>query len=136
MSATALPRWREAIVVVGLALAALIHLAPLPGLLGAPMLERLYGVRIDDPGVLLLLRHRALLFGLLGTALLVAIFRRAWRMPALTFTLASAGAFLALAPDGLGPALQRVVWADALAVAALLAALLAQAPWPLSGIRQ
>jgi hypothetical protein len=129
VSTDTLPRWREAIVAIGLALAALIHLAPLPGLLGADMLERLYGLRIDDPSLLLLLRHRALLFGLLGTVLLVAIFRRAWRAPALLLGLASAGAFLLLAPDGLGPALQRVLWADAVAVAASAAALLAQAPW-------
>lgn len=129
MSATPLPRGREAVVVAGLALAALIHLAPLPGLLGAPMLERLYGLAVDDPGLLLLLRHRALLFGLLAAALLTAVFRRAWRTPVMLAGLLSAGAFLLLAPEGLSPALRRVVLADGLAVAALAAALLAQAPW-------
>lgn len=122
MNAARRPRGREAVVVAGLALAALVHLAPLPGVLGAAMLERLYGLRIDDPSLLLLLRHRALLFGLLGAALAGAIVRRAWRVPVLLGGGLSAGAFLLLAPAGLAPALQRVVWADAVAVAALAAA--------------
>ena len=113
-------RAREVVIALGLALAGAIHLLPLPGLLGAAMLERLYGVAIEDPAVVLLLRHRALLFGLLGVGLVVAIARRAWRGPMLVAGLISAGGFLLLAwPLELGAALQRVVIADVIALLAL-----------------
>lgn len=113
-------RAREVVIVLGLALAGAIHLLPLPGLLGAAMLERLYGVALEDPALVLLLRHRALLFGLLGVGLVVSIVRRAWRGPMIVAGLISAGAFLLLAwPLELGTALQRVVIADVLALLAL-----------------
>jgi hypothetical protein len=110
-----------------LGLAALIHLLPLPGLLGAQALQALYGIEIVDPGLLLLLRHRALLFGLLGIGLLLSIPRREWRAPMLVAGIASTAAFLLLALDGPapGPELQRVVRVDVVAFGALvLAALL------------
>lgn len=113
-------RAREGAIALGLALAGAIHLMPLPGLLGAAMLERLYGVPLDDPGLLLLLRHRAVLFGLLGAGLLIAIARRAWRGPMILAGLTSAGTFLLLAwPLVLGAALQRVVMADGVALLGL-----------------
>ena len=116
-------RAREIAIALALAVAGAIHLLPLPGLRGAAMLERLYGVTLEDPGLVLLLRHRALLFGLLGVGLLIAIARCAWRGPMIVAGLISAGGFLLLAwPLRFEGALQRVVLAD---VAALLALLLA-----------
>jgi hypothetical protein len=107
---------------LALGLAALIHLLPLRGLVGANALQALYGIAISDPGMLLLLRHRALLFGLLGIGLLVSIPRREWRAPMLVAGIASTAAFLLLALDGpgLGPELSRVIVADIVALAALL----------------
>jgi hypothetical protein len=114
-------RARDIGIALGLAVAGAIHLIPLPGLLGAAMLERLYGVVLEDPGLVLLLRHRALLFGLLGTGLVLAIVRRAWRGPMIVAGLISTGAFLLLAwPLALEGTLQRVVLADAAALLALL----------------
>ena len=49
-----------------LALVAIIHLIPVAGLLGAERLSTLYGVSLADPNVILLMQHRAVLFGLLG----------------------------------------------------------------------
>ena len=57
-----------------LLVAGVIHLLPLPGALGAGALARLYGLEpaaLADPNLALLLRHRAVLFGVVG-ALLVA----------------------------------------------------------------
>jgi hypothetical protein len=106
-----------------LALAGVIHLLPLAGVLGGERLAQLYGLRVDDPNLALLLRHRAVLFGLLGALLLGAVWRPAWQGIALAAGLASTIAFLLLAAGSpLNAALQRVWWADVLAVAALLLA--------------
>lgn len=108
----------------GFALAGLIHLAPLAGVLGGEALDRLYGLRIEDAGLALLLRHRALLFGLLGVLLIGAIRIHAWRVPALVAGAISAVAFLLLAgdPAAHGEALQRVIAGDVVAVVALTVA--------------
>lgn len=120
----AVSRARGIVCGIALATAALIHLLPLPGLLGTDALRTLYGVAIVDPDLLLLLRHRALLFGLLGAGLLASIRMDAWRTPMLAAGIASTAGFLLLALDtpGFGAALQRVVVADIVALVALLLA--------------
>ena len=59
-----------------LALVAVIHLLPVAGVLGVDRLESLYGVALGDPNLQVLMRHRAVLFGLLGGFLLLAAFRQ------------------------------------------------------------
>ena len=77
-----------------------IHLLPLLGVLGTSRLEQLYQVRIEDPNLLLLMRHRALLFGLMAALLLAAAFRPMWQGLAL---LAAWGSVLGNALDhGMG----------------------------------
>ncbi len=106
-----------------LALAGLIHLMPLAGVLGGERLAQLYGLRVDDPNLALLLRHRAVLFGLLGALMVTAAWRPAWQGLALAAGLVSTAAFLALAVGSpLNAALQRVWWADVVALLALLLA--------------
>jgi hypothetical protein len=80
-----------------LALVALIHLAPLAGVLGVARMEAAYGVEIAGPDLAVLMRHRAVLFGLLGGFMLVAIFVRALQPWALGIALLAAGAFVLLA---------------------------------------
>lgn len=117
-------RRQRILLAICLGFAGLIHLLPLPGILGAATLERLYGLSIDTPDLLLLLRHRALLFGLLGLLLLAAIRIPAWRALAIGAGIVSTAGFLLLSPsfDTLGAAVQRVVIADIGALAALLLA--------------
>jgi hypothetical protein len=105
-------------------LAGLIHLLPLPGILGADWLARLYGVAVADPGTELLLRHRAVLFGLLGALLIASALRLPLRPLAIGAGLASTAAFLLLAGDPrlLGAEVLRVWWVDLVAVACLLVA--------------
>jgi hypothetical protein len=110
---------RASFVLVGL-----VNLYPLSGVLGAEALQRLYGHAFDDPAQLLLMRHRAVLFGLLGALLVAAAWRPAWRGPATVAGLASMLAFvwLAGAPQQLAPALARVYVADLVGSAWLLVA--------------
>ena len=58
-----------ALVAVGI-----LHLLPVVGLLGDAQLQRLYGIDGLDANLSILMRHRAALFGILGTLMLVAAF--------------------------------------------------------------
>lgn len=108
----------------GLIVAAVIHLLPVMGVLGVKRLESMYGVELAGPDLVILMRHRAVLFGLLGVFLLLAVFQSTWRSPALVAGLISVVAFLALAwtAEGYNGAIRRVVVADLVALVALLAA--------------
>ena len=55
------------LIVVGL-----IQIAPVTGVLGADRLSELYGLSFDEPNLAILMRHRAVLFGLLGAFLIYA----------------------------------------------------------------
>lgn len=110
------------LVSAGLVVAAVIHLLPVPGILGADWLARLYGVAITDPDMTIMMRHRALLFGVLGLLMLAASAKPEWQAPAVIAGLVSAAGFILLAwqVGGYSPAIARVVTADIVAVAALL----------------
>lgn len=112
------------ITIACLTLAGVIHLLPLPGLLGAARLTRLYGIAADDPNAVILLQHRALLFGLLGALLIAAAFRPELRVVALVAGLVSTVSFLVIAwsAGGYNAQVARVVAADVLAVVLLLLA--------------
>ncbi len=105
-----------------LLLVALIHLLPVVGVLGGPRLERLYGVDVREPNLALLLRHRAVLFGLLGVGLCAAALQPALHGLGLGAGLVSVLSFLVLAgrPGSLNPPLRRVFSVDLAALALLL----------------
>lgn len=108
----------------GLLIAAIIHLLPLAGVLGGTRLERLYGIPVDEPNLDILLRHRAVLFGLLGLLLLTAAFLPTLRTPALISGIVSTASFLVIVAHA-GPhntAIARVVTADWVALCSLLVA--------------
>lgn len=104
-----------------LIVAGIIHLLPLSGVLGAERLAQLYGLAVQEPNLLLLLRSRAVLFGLLGALLIYAALRPALQPIALVGGLVSVLSFLFLAWSGPGynEALRRVVYADWVALACL-----------------
>jgi hypothetical protein len=97
-----------------LIVAGMVHLLPASGMLGARPLQKLYAVAITDPGLLLMLRHRALLFGVLGAGLLAAVAVPSLRTAMLTAGLISTAGFclLALQAPELSAALRRVALID------------------------
>ncbi len=116
----------ELALAAALLLAGLLAAVPALGVLGQAQLKALYGLEVAEPCLRILLRHRALLFGLLGGAMIAAAFLPAWRTPlALAGLLSMLGYVVIAGLEGGGnAALIRVVWADVVASLVLAAALL------------
>jgi hypothetical protein len=116
-------------------LAGLINVFPLIGVLGAVQLESLYGMDFEGADLRLLMRHRAVLFGLVGGLLLLAAFKPWLRLVASVLGLLSMASFMVLAwpLQEHGVALQRVFWADAVGCAVLVIGVLASRPSSVSG---
>lgn len=104
-----------------LILAGIIHLLPVSGMLGAERLSALYGMSFADPSLQILMRHRAVLFGLLGLFLVYAAFRPALQPMAFLAGLLSVVSFIALAwsVGGYNEAIRKVIIADVVALIAL-----------------
>jgi drug/metabolite transporter superfamily protein YnfA len=100
----------------------IIHLLPLTGVLGVSRLQALYGVTIDDPNLEILMRHRAVLFGILGAFLIYAAFRPGLQLAALIAGAVSVISFLVIAGmvNGYNTGIARVVTADIVAVVCLM----------------
>jgi len=81
---------------LSLILVSIIHLLPLVGVLSIDKLNMLYGLKIDDPNLEILLRHRAVLFGLLGLFLLYAAFKQYLHLIAFIATFVSILSFICL----------------------------------------
>jgi hypothetical protein len=110
------------VVIVGLMIGAIIHLLPLSGALGAARLEALYGIQIADPNLAILMRHRAVLFGLLGLFMVWAAFKPALQPLALGAGLISVVSFLWLASaHPHNASIGRVFAADVIALVSLIA---------------
>ena len=104
------------LIVVGI-----IHLMPLSGVVGVERLNLLYGTNISDPNLSILMRHRAVLFGLLGLFCIYAAIKPALQLTAMIAGAVSVGTFLYLAnaTGGYNEELGRVFVADLVAAAFL-----------------
>lgn len=117
------------VVTGALVIVAVIHLLPLTGVMGLHKLETLYGVRIEDRNLAMLMRHRSVLFGLLGVFFLVAAFRPHLQVPAFVAGFVSVLSFLWLArpAGGYNAQVRRVFVADIVALVSLLVGAVAYA---------
>jgi hypothetical protein len=106
--------------------AAAINLAPVAGALSAERISALYGLPVLDPTLETLMRHRAVLFGIVGVLLVLAAFRPAYQTVAATAGFVSMLSFIAIAwlVGDVTPALRRIAVADAIGSVALAAGLL------------
>lgn len=106
-----------------IALVGIIHILPVPGVLGARVLEKLYGVEIKDPSLLILMQHRAVMFGLLGSFMIYSAFVPELQKFAIVAGFVGVVAFLVLAwlSGGYGIAIQKIVIADLFALVFLIA---------------
>ena len=105
-----------------LILAGLINVFPVIGIASAEVLARLYGIAQLEGDLLLLMRHRALLFGILGVVIFVSVARPHLQPTAISAGLTSMLGFLVLAAlaGDTGARLQGVIWADVIGSVALL----------------
>lgn len=110
------------VVSITLVITGVIHLLPLSGVLGADQLAKLYGMPFGEPNLEILMRHRAVLFGLLGAFLIAAAFMPALQTAAFIAGFASVVSFLWLAwsVGGYNAQISRVVVADVVALVCLV----------------
>ena len=101
-----------------------VNLLPVIGTLSASRLQALYGVSLDDTNLVILMRHRAALFGIVGALLIASAFHRPLRPPAFAAGLVSMLSFVLVAQlvGGYNAELRRVVVVDLAATALLLGA--------------
>ena len=104
----------------------IIHILPLSGVLSAARLFELYGMTFDDPNLEILMRHRAVLFGLLGIFLICSAFMPSLQLPALIAGFLSVVSFLYLSytVGGYNEQVNRIVIADKVALVCLVVALI------------
>jgi hypothetical protein len=117
------------IVMIALLIAAIIHLLPAIGMLGVDRLSMLYQVSVQDANLEILLRHRAVLFALLGGYLAIAAFRLDLQTGALFAGVLSVLSFLLIAHSvgHYNAAIARVWRIDWMVLAVLLVGIAAHA---------
>ena len=117
------------IVPVMLLAVGIIHILPLSGVLSAARLFDLYGISFEDPNLEILMRHRAVLFGLLGFFLISSAFLPNLQLAALITGFVSVVSFLYLAYSvgGYNDQVNRIVTADKVALVCLLVGSIAYA---------
>lgn len=106
--------------------AALINLAPVLGSFSTERMTAAYGVSLDGADLQILMRHRAVLFGIVGGLLAAAIFHTPIRAAAYVVGFLSMASFLVLAwrVGDYGPSIRRVMIVDAVGLTALAGAVL------------
>ncbi len=94
-----------------------VNILPVVGVLGASRLTDLYGLPFAEPNLLILMRHRAVLFGIVGGILIYAAFNASLRPLATIIGFVSMVSFvlLTLGVDGVNAELRRVIIADVVA---------------------
>ena len=111
--------------------AAAINLAPVVGAFAPERMTALYGVDLADPNLQILMRHRAVLFGVVGGLLLVAAFHPPLRTLGYVVGFSSMLSFLVIAwlVGEYGAEIQRMILIDSVGVAALAGAGFVHAFW-------
>lgn len=105
-----------------LVIVGVIHLLPLSGVLGSGALTSLYELQFTEPNLQILMRHRAVLFGVLGVFMVFAAFKPAYQTAAFIGGFVSVASFLFLAwsVGGYNEQVGRVFVADVLALVCLV----------------
>ncbi|MFT4628824.1 MAG: hypothetical protein ACI8PZ_007520 [Myxococcota bacterium] len=100
---------------------AIIHFLPVVGALGSDQLHKLYWLDASDPNLLILMRHRAAMFEVVGILMVVGAVMPSFRWMAIGLGALSAGSFVVISRlvGGFSPSLARIVTADIVALVLL-----------------
>ena len=111
--------------------AALINLAPVLGAASAERMSALYGVSLEDPSLQILMRHRAVLFGLVGGLLVAAAFHPPLRAVGYVVGFTSMLSFLLIAGavGEYNAQIQGILLADLVGIASLAGAVFVDVRW-------
>lgn len=117
----------DAVVTISLVLVGLVHLLPGIVAFSPRRAVQAYGIEIDEPALIVVLRHRGVLLAVVGAGLVGSAVWPEVRPLAVGSAAASMIGFIVLAAPtpGLGPALRRILWIDVAALALLVPAALA-----------
>lgn len=108
-----------------LSIVGIINLLPLVVFFDATKTAKLYGFPIEGESLTILMRHRAVLLGIVGFALIAAAFKPEYRVLAITLALVSKFAFIFLTftASNYTPEVRQVALIDVGAIILLIAAL-------------
>ena len=111
-----------------LAIVAIIHILPVVGVAGQTTLVRLYETNITDNNLLLLMQHRAMLFGIVALLCALGAVQQRYQGIAITVGLLSVCSYmyLVLVQNDVNESLWRVFHVD---IAAFVLLLFAAALW-------
>jgi hypothetical protein len=114
------------IITLLLIIVGVIHLLPLSGVLGGDQLSSLYGLSLQESNISILMRHRAVLFGIFGIFFLYAAFNKQYQPLAFVIGSISVISFIALSwsTGNYNDAIYNVVIADIVALICLLIAVI------------
>ena len=117
---------QEKIITLLLLIVAVIHLIPITGFAGVARLESLYGIPVSGKDMEILMRHRAVLFGILGVFFAYAAFTPAVQPLAFLAAFATLVSFfyLAYAVGGYNEAIRKIVIGDIVAAISLTGAVI------------
>ncbi len=112
------------LITVCLVIVGLVNVVPVLGIFSASKMEKAYDVRIASKDLEILMRHRALLFGVLGGFILYAAFFPVYHVAAMVMAGVSMIGFaiLALWVGGYNASIRKVFIADLVGIGFLLAA--------------
>jgi len=82
------------VISVLLLITGLINFLPVIGVLSSDQINGLYGLEIDNRDLMILLRHRALLFGIIGGFVIYSAFKRQYQLASILMMLVSMLGFL------------------------------------------
>ncbi len=115
---------RQRAITVLLFLVGIINLYPVIGIMSPEQFAGLYGLDFSEDNLQVLMRHRALMFGLLGGFIIYAAFRPAYRQLAFIAGFVSMLGFIVFAVlvDSYNTQIAGIVRADIIALILLLIA--------------
>jgi len=115
----------EQVITALMLVVAAIHLVPITGFFGARRLSALYGIDLTDPTLEILMRHRAVLFGILGAFFAYAAFTPALQPIAFVAAAASLASFffLAFSASEISAPIRKIVIGDVVAAVCLVGAI-------------